>query len=331
MADNGDRFIQSMRMRLAEMVDAETASAILDAMCYELRDYELTKKSTEIVPYEGDNAKVTKSYIACIIIEGKAKSTAKQYCYHIKKMFDFLGNKRYDEITSRDIMTWLASLKIKGNNNRTVSNNRNCVSAFFKWLFRESLIEKNPLDSIQTIKAPEEELKAFSSEEIDTIRSVCKKPVERAIVEMLLSSGLRVSELCNLKLEDVDFNSLTIYVKCGKGGKDRTTYFTPVARKYLRKYLKDNRHESEYVFTNHFGNQYTPGGIRRKTSDLAERCQIHIHPHRFRRTLATDLAEKGMPIQEIQKLLGHTSIETTRKYIEVRKRKIEASYRQYVA
>ena len=331
MAESGDRFIQTMRMRLTEIVDAETASTILDAMCYELRDYEITRKSTEIVPYECDNIKVIKSYIACIIVEGKAKSTAKQYCYHIKKMFDFLGNKRYDEITSRDIMTWLASLKIKGNNNRTVSNNRNCVSAFFKWLFRESLIEKNPLDSIQTIKVPEEELKAFSSEEIDTIRSNCKKPVERAMVEMLLSSGLRVSELCNLKLEDIDFNSLTIYVKCGKGGKDRTTYFTPVARKYLKKYLNENKHKSEYVFTNHCGNQYTPSGIRHITTDLAERCQIHIHPHRFRRTLATDLAEKGMPIQEIQKLLGHTSIETTRKYIEVRKKKIEASYRQYVA
>ena len=331
MAESGDRFIQTMRMRLTEIVDAETASTILDAMCYELRDYEITRKSTEIVPYECDNIKVIKSYIACIIVEGKAKSTAKQYCYHIKKMFDFLGNKRYDEITSRDIMTWLASLKIKGNNNRTVSNNRNCVSAFFKWLFRESLIEKNPLDSIQTIKVPEEELKAFSSEEIDTIRSNCKKPVERAMVEMLLSSGLRVSELCNLKLEDIDFNGLTIYVKCGKGGKDRTTYFTPVARKYLKKYLNENKHKSEYVFTNHCGNQYTPSGIRHITTDLAERCQIHIHPHRFRRTLATDLAEKGMPIQEIQKLLGHTSIETTRKYIEVRKKKIEASYRQYVA
>lgn len=331
MAESGDRFIQTMRMRLAEIVDAETASTILDAMCYELRDYEITRKSTEIVPYEGDNIKVTKSYMACIIVEGKAKSTAKQYCYHIKKLFNFLGNKRYDEITSRDIMGWLASLKIKGNNNRTVSNNRNCISAFFKWLYREGLIEKNPLDSIQTIKVPEEELKAFSSEEVDTIRSNCKKPVERAIVEMLLSSGLRVSELCNLKLEDVDFNSLTIYVKCGKGSKDRTTYFTPVARKYLRKYLNENKHKSEYVFTNHYGNQYTPSGIRHITTDLAERCQIHIHPHRFRRTLATDLAEKGMPIQEIQKLLGHTSIETTRKYIEVRKKKIEASYRQYVA
>ena len=331
MAESGDRFIQTMRMRLTEIVDAETASTILDTMCYELRDYEITRKSTEIVPYEGDNIKVIKSYMACIVVEGKAKSTAKQYCYHIKKMFDFLGNKRYDEITSRDIMAWLASLKIKGNNNRTVSNNRNCVSAFFKWLYRESLIEKNPIDAIQTIKVPEEELKAFSSEEVDTIRSACKKPVERAIVEMLLSSGLRVSELCNLKLEDVDFNSLTIYVKCGKGGKDRTTYFTPVSRKYLKKYLNDNRHKSEYVFTNHYGNQYTPSGIRHITTDLTERCQIHIHPHRFRRTLATDLAEKGMPIQEIQKLLGHTSIETTRKYIEVRKKKIEASYRQYVA
>ena len=136
------------------------------------------------------------------------------------------------------------------------------------------------------------------------------------MIEMLLSSGLRVSELCDLKLEDVDFNALTIYVKNGKGSKDRTTFFTPVARKYLKKYLEQNKHKSEYVFTNHFGNQYTPSGIRHKTTDLAERCQIHIHPHRFRRTLATDLAEKGMPIQEIQKLLGHTSIETTRKYIE---------------
>lgn len=331
MAENGERFIQSMRMRLAEIVDAETASTILDVMCYELKDYELTKKSTEIVPYDGDNIKVLKSYMACLIVEGKSKSTAKQYCYALKKMFEFLGNKKYDEITSRDIMTWLASLKLRGNKSRTVSNNRNYASAFFKWMYRERLIERNPFDSIQTIKVPEEELKAFSSEEIDTIRSACEAPVERAMVEILLSSGLRVSELCNLKLEDIDFNGLTIYVKNGKGGKDRTTYFTPVARKYLKKYLEQNKHKSEYAFTNHFGDQYTPSGVRHKTTDLAERCKIHIHPHRFRRTLATDLAEKGMPIQEIQKLLGHTSIETTRKYIEVRKKKIEASYRQYVA
>ena len=318
MAENGERFIQSMRMRLAEIVDAETASTILDVMCYELKDYELTKKSTEIVPYDGDNIKALKSYMACLIVEGKSKSTAKQYCYALKKMFEFLGNKKYDEITSRDIMAWLASLKLRGNKSRTVSNNRNYASAFFKWMYRERLIERNPFDSIQTIKVPEEELKAFSSEEIDTIRSACEAPVERAMVEILLSSGLRVSELCNLKLEDIDFNGLTIYVKNGKGGKDRTTYFTPVARKYLKKYLSEN-------------NKYLPNGMRVITKEMSKRCQIHIHPHRFRRTLATDLAEKGMPIQEIQKLLGHTSIETTRKYIEVRKKKIEASYRQFVA
>jgi len=331
MADNGDRFIQAMRMRLAEIVDAETASMILNVMCYELRDYELTRKSTEIVPYDDDNAKLVKSYIACLIVEGKSKGTIKQYRYTIKKMFEFLGNKRYDEITSRDIMAWLASFKVRGNKSRTVKNNRNCASAFFNWMYREGIIEKNPFNSIQTIKVPEEELKAFSSEEIDTIRSNCKKPVERAMVEMLLSSGLRISELCNLKIEDVDFNDLTIYVRCGKGGKDRTVYFTPVARKYLKKYLKESKHKSEYVFTNRYGNKYQPGGMRFITTEMSKRCQIHIHPHRFRRTLATDLAEKGMPIQEIQKLLGHTSIETTRKYIEVRKNKIEASYRQYVA
>ena len=331
MADNSERFLQSMKLRLAEIVDADTASTILDVMCYELRDYDLTKKSTEIVPYECDNLKVLKTYTACLIVEGKSPKTAKQYCYSIKNLFGFLGNKKYDEITSRDIMTWLAYYKVGGKKSSTVSNYRNYASSFFGWLFRECMIEKNPCASIQSIKVPEEELKAFSSEEIDTIRSCCKRPVERAMVEILLSSGLRVEELCNLKLEDIDINNLSINVRCGKGGKDRTTYFTPVARKYLIKYLEANKHKSEYVFTSRLDGCYTTHGIRHITTELTKRCNIHIYPHRFRRTLATDLAEKGMPIQEIQKLLGHTSIDTTRRYVEVRKRKVEASYRQYVA
>ena len=114
MADNGERFLQTMKLRLAEIVDADTASTILNVMCYELRDYDLAKKSTEIVPYECDNLKVLKTYTACLIVEGKSPKTAKQYCYSIKNLFRFLGNKKYDEITSRDIMTWLAYYKVGG-------------------------------------------------------------------------------------------------------------------------------------------------------------------------------------------------------------------------
>ena len=193
------------------------------------------------------------------------------------------------------------------------------------------MIERNPCDPIKPIKVPSEEKKAFSSEEIDTIRTICQSPYERALIETLLSTGLRINELCNLKLEDVDFDQLVVHVKNGKGGKDRTTFMTPVAKKYLVKYLKWNKHKSEYLFTTRLGCKYSTNGFGYTLRAMSKMCGIHIHPHRFRRTLATDLARKGMPIQEIQKLLGHSKISTTQVYIETSVEKVEASYRQYVA
>jgi site-specific recombinase XerD len=220
---------------------------------------------------------------------------------------------------------------LDGKKNTHIRNQRCNISPFFAWLYAEELIDRNPCAAVKPIKVPEEEKKAFSSEEIDTIRGACKDVRERAVIEMLLSSGLRVAELCSLKKEDIDLAELTVKVKCGKGGKDRTTFINPVARKHIVAYLRDNKHDSEYLFTTRAGKNYTPGGIRYITDVLEKRTGIHIHPHRFRRTLATDLSRKGMAIQEIQKLLGHTSIETTRKYIETQADQVEASYRQYVA
>lgn len=331
MRENKEQFIKTMQMRLASIVDADKAAEIIGVLAYELREYNMEKATTEIVPYDDENAKILKAYMACLIVEGKSKGTVKQYQWTINKMFEFLGNKKFDTITTLDIRGWLASLKLSGCKNVSIRNRQNNISAFFTWLLNEDLITKNPCGPIKQIKVPDEEKKAFTSDEVDTIRSNCNSLFERALVETLISSGLRVAELCNLKITDIDFSKLTVQVKCGKGGKDRTTFITPVARKYLLQYIESSKHRSEYVFTNHFGNQYTPSGIRHKTSDLAERCKIHIHPHRFRRTLATDLARKGMPIQEIQRLLGHASISVTRKYIETRIEQVEASYRQYVA
>lgn len=331
MDENREKYIQAVKERLATMFDAKTAHDIIDVIAYELRDYEITKRSTEIVQYDDENEKILKSYLACLVVEGKSKGTVRMYRYSVRQLFAFLGNKKYDKITTYDIRAWLASMKMRGCKNTHIRNQRCNISPFFAWLMSDGLIEKNPMASIKPIKVPVEERKALTSDEIDTIRDSCKSLSERAVVEVLLASGLRVAELCNLKLEDVDFDSMTISVKSGKGNKDRTTFINPVAKKHLVAYMESNKHKSEYVFTTRESKQYTPSGIRYLTKTLAKRCGIHIHPHIFRRTLATDLARKGMPIQEIQKLLGHTSIETTRKYIETRMEKVEASYRQYVA
>lgn len=326
-----EQFIQAVKTRLADIVDAKAADAIIDIVSYELKDYDLAKKSTELTVYDDENQKIVKSFLGCLIVEGKSKGTIGQYRYSLKRLFDFAGNRKYSEITTADIMAWLAQMKLSGVKSTTVRNQRSNISPFFAWLYDNRMIEKNPCDPIKPIKIPQEEKKAFSSEDIDTIRSVCKNPYERALVETLLSSGLRINELANLRIEDVDFDKLTVKVKNGKGGKDRTTFITPVAKKYVMRYFDWNNHKSEYVFTSRLGGKYKPNGLQEVMRKMSERCGIHIHPHRFRRTLATDLARKGMPIQEIQKLLGHSKISTTQTYIETRTEKVEASYRQYVA
>lgn len=326
-----EQFIQAIKTKLAYIVDADTADKVIDIVTLELKDYDLAKRSTELVVYDDENQKVIKSFLGCLMVEGKSKGTIRQYKYSLKWLFEFLGNRKYSEITTADIMAWLAHLKLSGAKSTSVRNQRSNVSPFFTWLYNNRMIERNPIDPIKPIKVPSKEKSAFSSEEIDTIRSICKNPYERALVETLLSSGLRINELANLKTQDVDFDKLTVHVKNGKGGKDRTVFITPVAKKYLVKYLKWNKHKSEYVFTSRLGGRYNNNSFGEVMRDMSKRCDIHIHPHRFRRTLATDLARKGMPIQEIQKLLGHSKISTTQGYIETSTEKVEASYRQYVA
>lgn len=326
-----EQLIQAVKAKLANIIDAGAAEKVIDIVVVELKDYDLTKRSTELIIYDDENQKVIKSFLGCLMVEGKSKGTIRQYKYTLQRMFKFLGNRKYSEIGTADIMAWLAQMKLSGVKSATVRNQRSNVSPFFTWLYNNRMIERNPIDPIKPIKVPSEEKRAFSSEEIDTIRTICKSPFERALVETLLSSGLRINELGNLKHEDVDFDQLVVHVKQGKGGKDRTTFITQVAKKYLVKYLKWNKHKSEYVFTSRLGGRYNNNSFGEVMREMSKRCDIHIHPHRFRRTLATDLARKGMPIQEIQKLLGHSKISTTQGYIETSTEKVEASYRQYVA
>ena len=303
MVDYRNEFIQAVKNRLTTMVDVEVVDKVVDAIVLEAVNYEMSKLSTELAVYDGTNEKMIKSFIACMIVEGRSKNTTNMYMYSLKKFFAYIGNKPYDQVNAFDVRAWLASLKLSGCKNVSVRNQKNNITAFFNWLYNDGIIEKNPCATIRPIKVEQEEKNCF----------------------------LRVTELCNLKMSDVDFNSMTVHVKRGKGGKDRITFISPVAKKYVYLYLAQAKHKSEYVFTTNLDGKYTSDGIQRITRNLSKRCGFHVHPHRFRRTLASDLARKGMPIQEIQKLLGHTSIETTRRYTDTKIEKVHASYKQYIA
>lgn len=319
---------------LVGKLSADDVTYVMNVVLVKLNDYEVTDRCTEIAVIDDSDEVLLKNFIGCVLIEGKSKNTVRTYGYVIKAMARKVG-KHLIDITTNDLRVWIANEMLSGKQKSYVSLERNCVNAFYKWAKNEGYIAENPCEPINAIKKPHVERKSFSDEDIDALRSACKKPIERALIEFLLSSGVRNEECCNMLVSDVDFSRLTVFVRGGKGNKDRVAYISPVCKKYLLKYLKSRNSESNLLFLSQRSDGDEPFsncGISRMIKRIAKRADVdNAHPHRFRRTLATTLAKRGMPIQEIQRVLGHTDIKTTQRYIDTDRTNVEASYRKYVA
>ena len=331
MSDYRNDIVKSVEQSLITALDPDTIRTVSNKLLCILGDYEITKRCTDIVVYDDTNDRIIKRYLACLSVDGLSKNTIYAYRRSLIRFFDFIG-RPYNEIGVYDIRYYLASEKERGISDTTVETTRATLSAFFQWLTNEDMIEKNPCTLIKPIKCQDAEKFPFSAVELDALKHACKNQKERAIVELLVSSGIRVSELSNMDVSDIDFSGLAVHVRNGKGGKDRTTFMTDVARMHLQKYLLTRTDNSTALFTNKNHSRIRSGGIRFILKELGERANVsNVHPHRFRRTFATGLASRGMPIQEIQKLLGHSDINTTLTYVRSNGEKIKASYRQFIA
>ena len=332
MSDFRNAFLQSVEQSIFSLVSPEKAKEIADKITIILNDYEITERCTDIVPVEGKNERLLKKYLACLMVDGKSEKTAYQYRRTLIRLSDFL-HMDYTDMGTYDIRYYLASEKERGIADRTLENQRANLSAFFQWMTTEEIIPKNPMAKIKPITYPDEIRKAFSDVEIDKLRFACKDDKERAIIEFLLASGVRVTELSEMLVEDVDFQTMDVHVVHGKGAKERMTYISPVALERLKKYIL-GRPESDckYLFYNCKHQQLEPGGIRHILNRIAERAGVsNVHPHRFRRTFATKLAKRGMNVQDIQKLLGHSDISTTMEYVSMDDTTVKASYKKYIA
>lgn len=332
--DCREKLINGMRNALANKLSADDAAYVMNVLAVKLNEYELTDRCTELAVIDDSDEVILKNYRGCLLIEGKSQRTVKAYCYAVKAMAKEIG-KHLRDIKTNDIRVWMANSMISGKKHTTLSNQRNYANTFFTWMKEEGYIEENPCDPIKPVKTPHVERKAFSDEEIDALRYACKKPIERALIEFLLSSGVRNEECCNMLVSDVDLSKKTVFVRGGKGNKDRTTYISPVCKKYLVEYLNSRKYDCEYLFASRYAKKigkYTTDGILNLVKKIAKRANVeNVHPHRFRRTLATTLAKRGMPIQEIQKILGHAEIATTQRYIDTDNTSVESSYRKFVA
>ena len=265
-------------------------------------------------------------------LEGCSKATIKAYAFTIKKLLGSDEEKNAVDFTTQDIRNFLINYKEEHKISNVTLDNMRCIfKSFYNWLFNEGYIAKNPMDPIRKIKADQIIKNPFSEEEMELLRNNCNSVREKAIIEVLYSSGMRIGELALLNKDDIDFiNNKTVIF--GKGAKEREAYFTVKARMLIQEYLKTRTDDNEALFVGMRAphKRLEISAYQRILRIIGERAGVHCHPHRFRRTCATSLLNKGMPVEEISKLLGHTKIETTMGYCKVNQNRVRDDHSRYM-
>lgn len=329
--DSNSEFLKKIECGLIPLLSDSKINDVMNVIINSMYNYDLVEKETAVATMDDVDERIISTYLSCLYVNGRSPKTIYQYKRNLNSFLSSV-NKSIKDVRVYDIRYYFAHEKQRGVSNITLENYRSTLSAFYTWLTNEGIIDKNIMLSIDTIKCPKKIKQQFSDVEIDALRSACKNDKQRAIIEVLLSTGVRVTELSEMKVDDIDFSNKTVNVQHGKGDKQRFTYISSIAIKYLKKYLETRKTESDYLFCNYRHTQLGAGGIRSLLKTVGEIAAVeNVHPHRFRRTFATNLSNRGMNIQEIQKLLGHTNLNTTMKYVVVDDSRVKASYSKYIA
>lgn len=282
---------------------------------------------------EYDNEDILKSFLSAKQLEGCSDKTIRYYKSTITKMFDEV-EKNVEAITTDDLRKYLVDYKIHSNSSKTTMDNiRRILSTFFSWLEDEDYILKNPVRRIHKVKRGRVVKETLSDENIETLRDNCTNIRDLAIVELLMSTGIRVGELVQLNINDVNFNERECIV-FGKGESERVVYFDAKTKLHLLEYLDTRRDDNPALFVS-FRRPYDRlgiSGVEKRLRDLGYKSKIHkVHPHKFRRTLATNAIDKGMPIEQVQRLLGHVQIDTTMQYAMVNQSNVKISHKKFIS
>ena len=302
---------------------------VQDILTIELNDYEVQKRCTDVSVHDNSAENQLKKFIATKRIEGIAESTLRRYADENIKMIRFL-NKPLDEITTFDLRFYLSYRKQQNNvSNRTLDGIRRCYSSFFGWLSAERIINHNPCLALSQIKYRKQIKKPYSAIEMEKIRKSCKNIRDLAIVDFLYCTGCRVSEVSRLNISDINIEKKECTV-LGKGNKERTVYLSDVAVMYLQEYIFSRTDTSDALFVGRGGSRIGKNGIEALLHRIGKVAGVHnVHPHRFRRTLATNLLDKGMNIQDVAAILGHSDLKTTQVYCYISQNNVKAAYRKY--
>lgn len=266
-------------------------------------------------------------------IEGLSEKTLKEYKRTINKLIDAV-DVPFHKMTTDQIRQFLNEHQEKsGCSKASLDTTRRYLSGFFRWMMEEDYILRNPMNRIHKIKYAKKVKKVLTDEDIEKLRDHCKTIRDLAIIDMLYSTGMRISELVQLNIEDVDFEKRECIV-FGKGSKERIAYFDAKTKVHLLDYLdsRDDENPALFVRLRKPHGRIKIGGVEKLMRELGQELHIQrVHPHKFRRTMATKAIDKGMPVEQVQKLLGHAEIDTTMEYAIVNQSNVKASHKKYMS
>ena len=294
----------------------------------------LTKHLSGVITDETEQkeVKLLPAFIAAKRVEGCSEKSLRYYESTIRNMLDAIS-KPEKQITTEDLRSYLDTYQRRGTISKvTLDNVRRILSSFFSWLEDEDYIVKSPVRRIHKVKTGKTVKETYTDESLELMRDHCDNPRDLALIDLLASTGIRVGELVKLNRDDVDFENRECIV-FGKGNKERKVYFDARTKIHLQKYLANRTDDNEALFVSLIKpfERLQISGVEIRLRKIGRELGIHkTHPHKFRRTLATMAIDKGMPIEQVQQLLGHQSIDTTLQYAMVNQANVKNSCKKFI-
>lgn len=322
------KIIQSIRQELASFLSVEQMSRLTRSLEKHLAGVVCTEDSNK----SGSQPDLLQQFIAAKRVEGCSDKTLHYYESTILNMLSAL-QKEVCHISTEDLRIYLDTYQQRGTVSKvTMDNVRRILSSFFSWLEDEDYIVKSPVRRIHKVKTGKTVKETYSDESLELMRDYCETTRDLAMIDLLSSTGMRVGELVKLNRDDVDFENRECVV-FGKGNKQRRVYFDARTKIHLMRYLKERTDTNEALFVTLLRphNRLQISGVEITLRKIGRRLNLaKVHPHKFRRTLATMAIDKGMPIEQVQQLLGHQSIDTTLQYAMVNQANVKSSCKKFI-
>lgn len=329
-----EQLINNVMQYLSGKLPDEYASDLRLYLYYQMADYDVTRKCTEVaILPEKTYMDYLYMYLASLRMAGWSEKTIAHYKLQLGLMLHAIC-KPVQEITTEDLFTYLAQCKtIRKVGNRYLNNKRIAFNSFFGWLQKKKHIIYNPASGLDQIRYEKKVKKPYSDEEREILRCACQKERDLAIIEVLYSTGMRVGELVRLNRQDIHWDTMDCIV-FGKGSKEREVYLNASSCYHLKKYLlsRTDSNPALFVSVKSPHQRLSEHGVRQMLQRLGIRAGVEkVHPHRYRATAATNALNRGMPLQDVQALLGHEDISTTMIYCTVARDNVRAAHRRYLS